>query len=127
MITNNDFGQVDSVPEPTTAEKQDLHFSKLEQERTGCCQDLVSKLKTLDTITCFHFHGIVLLYLMIQFITKIITTTYGCVALTSGHRKTFHDEINFQITSLSRAFLALYYWGGFHPPPENNVTVELGQ
>ena len=51
MLTNNDFDQVDSVPDPTTIEKQDLHFSKLEQERTGCCQDLVSKLKTLDTIT----------------------------------------------------------------------------
>ena len=51
MVTYNNFDQVDSVPYPTTVEKQDLHFSKLEQERTGCCQDLVSKFKTLDTIT----------------------------------------------------------------------------
>ena len=30
---------------------------------------------------------------------------------------------------LSRAFLAFYDWGGGWnpPPPENNVTVELGQ
>ena len=51
MFTDNDFDQVDSAPDPTTVEKQDLHFSRLEQERTGCCQDLVSKLKTLDTVT----------------------------------------------------------------------------
>ena len=51
MVTNNDFYQVDSVPDPAAVEKQDLHFSKVEQDRTGCCQDLVSKLKTLDTST----------------------------------------------------------------------------
>ena len=51
IVANIDFDQVDSVPEPTAVEKQDLHFSKLEQERTGCCQDLVSKLKSLDSIT----------------------------------------------------------------------------
>ena len=51
MVTNNDFDQVDSVPDPTAVEKEELHFSKLEQERTGCYRDLVSKLKTLDTST----------------------------------------------------------------------------